>query len=309
MERWDDLRLFLEVARQGSIAQAADCLGVHQTTLSRRVKALEAAAESPLFDRAHGSYAMSSSGERLFALCAQIEALMFEAQGVLGGPQAPLAGVVRFATTASLMPLLSDHLGDFCRQHPGVEVELLLDDHDHCVGSTQSELALCPGRDPSAYSALPIETQRVSGLGFALYASGAYLARHLGDGAPSAPLAQGSLKGHELIVGYEGLSQLASERWLRHLSEGARVALRSNSLLGHLEAARQGLGIAALPCFMVSDAPELVRLSATQLDPHSALWLVLRDAPRRIAANRASRALAEFLTQALGRRQAELEGR
>lgn len=309
MERWDDLRLFLEVARQGSIAQAADRLGVHQTTVSRHIKALEAAAESQLFDRAHGGYILSSSGERLFAVCAQIEALVFEAQGVLGGPQAPFAGVVRFATEAPLMPLLSDHLGGFCRQHPGVEVELLLDEREPRVAYKQADLALRLGRDPSAYSAVELETQRLSGLGFALYASGAYLARHLGDGSPTAPLAQGSLKGHELIVGYEGLSGLASERWLRHLSDGARVALRSNSLTGHLEAARQGLGIVALPCFMVSDAPELVRLSATQLDPQSALWLVLPADPRHMTVNRASRALAEFLTQALCRRQAELEGR
>lgn len=307
MERWDDMRLFLEVARQGTIAQAAEVLGVHQTTVFRRLKGLERDFDAQLFERTPAGYLLSEPGERLLATCTQIEALMFEAERVLRGHPGRLEGIVRLTTTATLMPLIADHIGDFCRAHPGVEVELLLDDREYRLAYMEADLALRPGPCPEAPQ---LVAQRVCGLGFALYASGAYLARHLGAGAPPLTCQRspepGSLRGHELIMGHERLAHLASEQWLRHLSEGARVALRSDNLTGLLEAARQGLGVVALPCFMVIGAPELVRLSSPQLDAQSALWLVLHAKLRHSAR---VRALADFLEQALSQRKATLEGR
>lgn len=297
IERWDDLRLFLAVAREGSLAAAAQSLQVHTTTVFRRLKALEDALGTCLFERQ--SMSLSVAGERLYEAAVVVEEAIQEAQLALLGQQQLIQGVVRLTTTASVMPLISTPLVEFSRQCPAVEVVLLLDDREYRLEAMEADLALRPGRRPTQDQLL---AQRVSGLAFALYASGEYLARR-------GALKEGSLEGHEVILGHESLAQLASERWFKAQLGAAshRVALRSNSVLGHLEAAKQGIGVVCLPCFIAQRAMSgLVRLSEPVDEPDYGLWLVQHAQLKQTAR---VRALREHLAQSLGQQRDLLEGR
>src|SRR5690606_10345070 len=62
-DNWDDLRVFLAVARAGSLSGAARSLGVNHSTVFRRIGAFERALEVRLFDRLPGGYVLTAAGE------------------------------------------------------------------------------------------------------------------------------------------------------------------------------------------------------------------------------------------------------
>ena len=130
MYDWGDLRFFLATARRGSTLAAARELGVNQTTIARRIGALETALSIRLVHRNRDGYRLTEAGA---AIVAQAERVANEAEAVerlVEQRKRDLAGVIRVTAPAIFAEIvLTRWLADFIDIYPDIQVELIAAEH------------------------------------------------------------------------------------------------------------------------------------------------------------------------------------
>jgi DNA-binding transcriptional LysR family regulator len=261
--QWDDVRHFLELARLGSLSAAARKLGVEHSTVARRVEALEQALAVRLFDRLPRGWALTPEGETLAHQARRLEdeALAF-ARVALG--VSSLQGTVRLSAPPAvaahfLVPRLAARRQDW----PGIDLEVMGETREVNLARGEADLALRLTR-PSAPG---LVARALGTLGYGMYA-----APHYAERAP----AQWEFLGYD-----DSLRLVPHQQWLEGVAAGRRFVLRSNDMTALWQAARAGLGIAALPHFIGRGDPGLVALPAPTLPLPREIWLVMHPDVRR----------------------------
>ncbi len=297
MFHWDDLRFFLAVARAGSLSGAARALRVNHSTVLRRIKGLEQQLGTRLFERLPEGYALTPAGEDILADATTIETTMLALDRRLSGRDAAPAGVVRITTTHTLaMGVLLPVLGDFYSVYSSINLELATDNAFFDLARRQADVALRPDNQPPEH----LVGRRLAAVAWAVYGAHAYLAKH------PAPSTAEKLADHLLIGGDDSLAHLPATRWLHRKGGNGTMALRTNDVLTQVHAARAGLGLAVLPCFLGDPAAELQRVLGPLPELESGLWLLTHPDLRRSAR---VRAVMEHLGNMLIQRRELLEGR
>lgn len=262
---WDDLRYFLACWRLGSLAQAGRSLGVDQTTAGRRLSALERSLGARLFERTPRRLVLTPSGESLLGLAQTVEQGAIDLQRKASGADARLEGLVRVATSETLSAtFLARQISSLHAAHPNIELEWVTGATSINLLRREADLALRAGGRPTQQSLI---ARKLGRHGFGLFASEEYRARHPRAGRKSP------LDGHELIGYCDELAGIPPVRWLEQNGAGARVTLRTNSLLSAAEAARGGWGVTALPNFL-GERSGLVRLRREDV-AFSEFWIVV----------------------------------
>src|SRR5215470_1273417 len=144
---WNDARYFLAVARLGSLSKAARLLGVRQSTVGRRIAALEAALEARLFERATGGWAPTPAGEAFAQRAGRIEDEALSAERMLAGREGRAAGTVRLTAPQAfgfsfVVPLLAQ----LRVEQPDIVVELIAENAPLDLSRREADLALRLGR-------------------------------------------------------------------------------------------------------------------------------------------------------------------
>ena len=287
MPDWDDLRFALAVAETGSLAAAARRLGVNHTTVLRRVNGLEARLGVRLFERLATGYAPTAAGTDAVAVAGTLGATVDTLERRLAGRDLSLSGTLRVTTTDTLaITVLMPHLAAFRTLHPEIVLELTI----------QNAMANLTRRDADV-AVRPAETvpetlvgRRACDIVFAVYAA---------DGA-------GTLEHGPWIGLDETLATTTMGRWLRALPATSVIACRVDSLMAAREAARLGMGLALLPCYLGAATPGLTRIGAPLAEPRAGLWLLTHPDLRRTAR---VRAFLDFLGRRLEAERDALEGR
>ncbi len=279
---WDDLRVFLAVARGGRFARAARQLGVEHTTVSRRISALEAALGVTVFYRTAAGIQLTPDGKRVLA---SAEAMERAALGV--GPRArerskDISGRVRIALLDELATMwLAPRLGELRERHPRLEIQLR-------VGAAPLDLS-------RGEAELAIRTPRPRQRGLAAVrlfsaSAGLYASRELLEGRRLRVDAAADLGDRALLVYPPEYHALMDAAWFQPVLAEAPVALISSSTFALAAAARASLGIAVLPRHVARQHDDLVDVSAdTSRHDH---WLVTHPEFRR---DPRVRVTAEFL--------------
>ena len=292
---WEDLRIVLAVADASSLAAAARRLGVHHTTVLRRVAAFEKSLGIRLFDRLPTGYALTARGEELVAAARAMAETVTALERRLRGQDLRLEGELRVSTTDTLMnSVLPAHLAAFRERHPGILVEVSTANEMANLTRRDADVAIRPVLEPPE----SLVGRRICGVAFAPYAAPAYLARSGHDPAAFAV--------HRWLAPDASLAVSSVARWMRTTLPGAEIALRADSLVGLRDGARAALGVAALPCYLGDTTPGLVRLSPPIPEMATALWVLTHDDLRRTAR---IRAFTELLAHALGSQRDLIEGR
>src|SRR5579871_1385320 len=118
---WDNVRVFLAVARSGQFVGAAKKLRLDHATVSRRIAALEAAIGAKLIDRRTTGATLTSAGDRFLAAAEHMESAFLHAQGEITGADLELVGDVRIGAPDGFSTYYLAHaLRDFAERHPGV---------------------------------------------------------------------------------------------------------------------------------------------------------------------------------------------
>ncbi|WP_374490506.1 LysR family transcriptional regulator [Zoogloea sp.] len=257
---WDDLRFLIELARAGSLAAAARRLAVDQTTVARRLRALEDTLGTPLMERSAGHWQPTPVGARVLARAEQIAR---DVDGIarLADPEADsVSGQVRLTSvTAIIDGLLIPALPRLYARHPALHLELLASNESLDVARREADIALRLAR-PRAGDFL---MRKLADCAFACYAT------------PSSPADAPWLAYHA------ALAHTPEMRWLAEHQGDRPIRLRSDSLHGLARAAAQGLGAAVLPCFVGDAEPGLVRTSGLLLKRE--VWMLIHPDARRLA--------------------------
>jgi DNA-binding transcriptional LysR family regulator len=271
---WNDVRFFLAVARERTLARAAVTLGVDQSTVGRRIASLESRLRVALFERSVVGFQVTAAGARVLEAASRMEEAALELTSEAADEEAVGAGTVRVATTDSLAEtFLVPALRELRLRHPKVNVVVSTGWERVNLRKGEADLALRLVRptDPK------LACRKLADFSLRLYASRDYVAQR---GMPT------SLDGQALIA-YEG----AVRSGLRHPfvglpMEGGELVLLSNSFRVLLGAAMSGLGIVQLPSYVGDTLPELVRV-CTDREERYAVWLVVTQSNRRMAVIRA----------------------
>ena len=268
---WDDVRSFLAIARARSLSGAARDLGVRQSTMSRRLEALEARAGARLLQRTPGGYELTPLGEAVLGNAERMEAEAIAVERMVQGRDVALSGVVRLTTVEVVANILVPQvMVRLQAQYPGITLEVISDARSLNLSKREADLAIRMAR----FEGNELVTRRMASAGNAIYASEDYVARHGED------LSAG---GHVIITVMEDQAHLQVARWLAEKVPLGRVAMRSNSRDAQWAAVRAGVGVACLPCVLGDGVEGVVRMPS-EPGPAGEVWLGvhadLRHMPR-----------------------------
>ncbi|MFC7735155.1 LysR family transcriptional regulator [Roseomonas sp. GCM10028921] len=247
---WGDLRFLLAVVREGSTLSAAKHLGVNQTTVARRVAALEAALGVTLFDRRQDGYRPSEAGQVLLGQAARVGEEAETLARLAARHRRALAGVIRVTTTEGLAnSVFTPWLADFTEAYPDIRVEMIADERRLDLARGEADIAIRATKAPDGAG---IVARRIADAPWGVYCSRGYAARR---GMPAEPSA---LEGH-LLIGADGaLATVDPFAWLARAAPGATVRTVCSSIVNMVFAIRAGSGVGPLPCAMAAAEPELV---------------------------------------------------
>jgi DNA-binding transcriptional LysR family regulator len=284
---WDDLRPFLAVARTGTTLAAARGLGISQPTVVRRIAALEQATGATLFERRRTGYVLTDLGHEIVPLAEAAESAAAAIAEALAARSRHLAGTVRVTAPE---PLANAFLGPvaaaFRRNHPDVEVQLLISDEFLDLAKGEADVALratINGLDNS-----DLVGRLVATAPWAVYCSRAYAEQS------GRPRGIEDLAGHSILGSESAPGAFPAMLWLEETAPEAKVAWRSNSLASLQSAARAGLGLTALPCLLGRTDADLVKCFDAAIAKRPEIWVLAAPAARR---RRHIRAFIDALTR------------
>ena len=282
MMDWNDVRLFLAIARAGTLSAAAPELGLSQPTAGRRLRGFEEAIGAPLFQRTPAGLQLTSDGHTIFENAERIEAEVFALQRRAGADASELSGDLRistpewFASAALVGPLTS-----FTVDHPSVTIELLGETRLFDLDRREADLVFRFQR----FEGADVVQRKFVAVAYGSYATDVYIARH---GPPSL----GDGEGHRLIAMDAAHGGLADVGWLRARFPKATFSLRSNSRDLQAAACANHGGIAVIPR-VLGERLKLTRLDLGEDPPGRDVWLGYHADLRKLAR---LRAVVEHLT-------------
>lgn len=259
---WDDLRLFLAVARAESLSGAGKALRLDPATLGRRIARLEQGLGARLFIKSPQGYALTDEGARVLAHAERAEQAMTGAVEELRGTRG-LTGQIRLgAPDGCANYLLPQVLAAICDENPGLEVQIIALPRVFNLSKREADMAVGVSRPEAGR----LSVQKLTDYHLSLAASDAYLAR---AGTPATPE---DLRSHRM-VGY--IPDMIFDKELDYLGQlgVTSVPLASNSVSVQLNWLRHGAGIGVVHDFARPSAPELRRL-LPDLRLTRSFWLI-----------------------------------
>ena len=274
---WDDLRIFLAVAREGNLSAAARILRVTQPTVGRRLRALEQRLSARLFDRLPEGFVPTVAGAELLPLAEEME----RSAEALERRQASLAdtvsGTVRISVMEPMARFLAEFVCELQQRLPDIEIELAFTHLSANLSKREADLMIreCMPDNPGLIA------RKLGDMAYAVYGEVGLVKR--------APAARGEARYRDCPwVGYdEEHARFTDQQWLLERLAGRLPAVRVNNGLVLHEAVRQGAGLGVLPCLAGDWDPALIRLTPPLAELASPQYLVVHRDLRRTPSVRA----------------------
>ncbi len=296
---WDDMRIFLSVARQESLTGAAAQLRLDPATVGRRIARLERQMNAVLFVKSPQGYRATTAGEHLRAHAEAAEDAMSGALSQVRGEVGTLSGTIRLGAPDGCATFLLPHVTKaIMTENPGLTIQIVALPRVFNLSKREADMAIGVSRPRTGR----LRIQKISDYSLYLAASRDYLARH-------PPIrTRADLTGHP-VVGY--IPDMIFDRELDYLAELGldRIDLASNLVSVQLGWLREGAGLGVVHDFALQDAPEIKLILPDQLHLSRTFWLIRHADDSRVERlNRFAQALAEGLRAEIARRATRLTG-
>lgn len=261
---WDDLRFVVEIGRAGTLAAAARHLRVDQTTVARRLRALEDELGAALFERGDGRWQPTAIGTDVLQRAGRIEEDVTALLRVAEAGAGAVSGLVRVTAVGTLIgDYLAPRLAGLYARHPDLSIELIASNDNLNVARREADIAIRLARPTRG----DILIRKLADSGFAVYG-----ASRQGRGAAS-----------DWVAYLDDLAHTPEMQVLESLRGDGRIRLRSDSLRGLMGAVADGIGCGILPCFLADAEPGLRRLSGPQPVLSREIWLLIHPDARQQA--------------------------
>lgn len=286
---WDDLRLFLAVARTGSISGAAKHLDVQHSTVSRRIRQLEEKLGTRLIERKKSGYELTEAGEKIKQAANRIESEVLSVDGALTGKDTSLVGPLRVTAinnmaSTVLMPMFAH----FSKIYPQVELHIVVTNNDARLSQREADVAIRLTNSPTD----TLIGKRIVTVASTIYGSRDYIRQLKENNAEPK------------WIGVECCNFHKS--WTKQACVQHDHNFYSDDTLLTLSAIREGLGVSYLPCFMGDADPGLERYCEPDPAHDLGLWLLLHPDLKRTARVMAFR---EYMISAIKEKRKLFEGK
>ncbi|MGO8039206.1 LysR family transcriptional regulator [Rhizobium leguminosarum] len=267
---WDDVRIFLAVARTGQILAASKRLGLNHATLSRRLTSLEEALKTRLFIRRTNGCELTAEGEVFLASAERMETEMLAAQASLGHTDTAIAGTVRVGAPDGFgVSFLAPRMGRLIERHPELKIQLVPVPRSFSLSQREADIAITLERPEQGR----LVSSKLTDYTLGLYASRDYLAS---QGTPGDIEA---LKAHPRIGYVEDLIFTASLNFSGEVMRSWDASFEISTAIGQTEAVRSGGGIGILHDYIARQYPELQRI-LPEVSIRRAYWTTYHETAR-----------------------------
>lgn len=280
---WSDVRIFLAIARAGTLGGAAKLVGQTQPTMGRRLRALEEAVEQTLFQRTADGFVLTDEGTAVLGYAERMEEEALGFSRSLAGSEEQLTGLLRVSSSDWFgVHVLTPVFARFLARQRGVAIELVTDSRRYNLARREADLVfrITPFDEPDVIQ------RKLMHMDYALYG-------HLDLVPPSA----GGGVGHALISMDSAFGALPDVAWVKRMLPQARIAFTSNNREAQARMCAEGIGFAVLPCPLGDATPELRRIDLGETPPGRDVFLGYHRDLRRLAR---LRALLDVVIDALG---------
>lgn len=266
---WDDLKIFLAVASAGSVRAAAPALGVNQSTVSRRIHSLEKELDTRLFEKLPSGYTITEVGRKVLNHAKRIAHEFTELNQQILSRNSDLDGIIRLTVcTPFLSNLMMRDLAEFGQQYPSIKIEILSSEHELNLSKREADIAVRVTDQPPEH----LVGRRISAYAQTIYASHEYVDQfkaglHDGHLRWLARIDPVQIKDYALHAAY---SQAPCHHHI-------------DSMALQYEAAKAGMGMALLPCFIGDRDTSLQRMPMVRPANASAVWLLMHPDSRKSA--------------------------
>ncbi len=293
---WDDMRVFLAVARAESISGAGRALKMDAATVGRRISRLEERLGARLFARSPRGYALSDAGQRFLPHAERAEQAILQAGEELGGQTGQLSGQVRIgAPDGTANYLLPQICAAIAAENPQLEIQIVALARVFNLSRREADMAVGLSRPASGR----LTVQKITDYHLHLAASRAYL-------AASPPIREVEDLGGHRIVGY--IPDMIFDKQLDYLPDSwaARISAASNSVSVQVNLLRQGAGVGFVHDFALAFAPELEPVLPDRLALRRSFYLIRHQDDRRVERlNRIAARLIAGIRSEVARLEAE----
>lgn len=274
---WDDVRIFLAVARSGQFLAAARRLGVNHATLSRRVTALEETLQTRLLTRRTNGCELTPEGEIFLHAAERMETEMLAAQANIGRVDKAVSGTVRIGAPDGFgVAFLAPRLGRLIDRYPDLKIQLVPVPRAFSLSSREADIAITIERPEQGR----LISSKLTDYTLALYAARSYL-----DEA-GIPETVDGLAAHRRIGYVEDLIYSPSLNYTGEIMRNWDAAFEISSATGQTEAVRSGAGIGILHSYIARQCPELVRV-LPDVSIRRSYWTTFHESARELARVRA----------------------
>lgn len=263
---WDDMRLFLAVARSGSLSGGAKLLDLQHSTVSRRMRKLEEDLGVRLFDKVRNGYELTPAGEGMQIAATRMELEVLHLDGALSHKDLQLVGPLRVTAvdnmaTSLLMPMFAG----FSRRYPEVTLHIMVSNSDVSLAQREADVAIRLANTPPD----TLIGKRVVTVSSAIYGGRDYLRKLGEEGAEPRWLGVECCNFHKA--------------WTKQACGEQPHNFYVDDTLLTQSALREGLGVSILPCFMGDMNPALERWSDPRPEWELGLWILLHPDLKRTA--------------------------
>jgi len=277
--------MFLAVARAGQVLGASRTLGINQSTLSRRIAALETSLGVKLLARRTHGCDLTDAGTALLETLERVEGEMISVQARLQGAETAAAGIVRIGAPDGFgVGFLAPRLARLAERHQDLRIQLVPTPRGFSLSRREADLAIMVGRPEKGR----LVARKLTDYTLGLYASPTYLATY------PAPLEAAELALHRLVGYVEDLVATPALNYATDFLRTWHSRIELSSAIGQVEVVRAGGGIGVLHDYL-AEGRGLVRI-LPELRVIRSYWLAIHEGLRDMARVRAA---ADFLINAV----------
>ncbi|MDB5188375.1 MAG: bacterial regulatory helix-turn-helix, lysR family protein [Candidatus Kaiserbacteria bacterium] len=264
MQNWDDIRIFLTVARQGGLASAAQSLGINHTTVARRLSALEAVLRARLAVRSPSGITLTSAGRDFLAHAERMESAAQSAEQQVYATDNSVGGKVRLATREAFGAwLVCPRIGLLQERHPTLQLELVSEARNISLLKRDADITVSLHYPTQSR----VIVQKLTDYRLGLFASHDYLKKH-------GPIRRvEDLKKHDVIWYIGDMIDMDEQRYMHRITSMSRASFRATDILAQYAAMISGAGIGIIPLYQAGRDAALARVLPREVEETRTYWM------------------------------------
>jgi len=290
---WDKLKIFYAVAEAGSFTRATINLNLSQSAISRQIQSLEEDLKVQLFERHARGLTLTENGEYVFKTAHEVISKLKDVETSLSDQKNKPTGKLTITTVRSFgTHWLTPRIQEFMQLNPNIEVELIFDDKELDLSTRQADIGIFMRRPKQ----LNYIQRKLVDINYYIYGSTKYLDKY------GIPKTINDLNKHRFISCGKGApSPVFNPDWALKLgvkdNKKRKSMMKVNSVMGLLLAVESGVGLAALPEYLVSSSTNVVKVLPNSAGPITEAHFVYPQSLKNVARVQAFR---NFLYSKIG---------